>query len=223
MVPAVSRRIPRVLRYSGILLDPPCDFAYGAVTLFGRASLHVRLSLGFSLSEDPTTPGGALPRPGFGLLRFRSPLLAESLLFSLPAGTEMFQFPAFARRSRAVTASLPPGFPIRTSAVVAGICPSPPLFAACHVLLRLREPQASPMRPSLLSFFFSPCSSQAPLRLFLTPARLFGSIALTFVFCSSLSSRVSSELPPQFFPRLPLSDLLAHHVNDLSISSLRGG
>ena len=153
MVPAVSRRIPRVLRYSGILLDPPCDFAYGAVTLFGRASLHVRLSLGFSLSEDPTTPGGALPRPGFGLLRFRSPLLAESLLFSLPAGTEMFQFPAFARRSRAVTASLPPGFPIRTSAVVAGICPSPPLFAACHVLLRLREPQASPMRPSLLSFF----------------------------------------------------------------------
>ena len=166
MVPAVSRRIPRVLRYSGILLDPPCDFAYGAVTLFGRASLHVRLSLGFSLSEDPTTPGGALPRPGFGLLRFRSPLLAESLLFSLPAGTEMFQFPAFARRSRAVTASLPPGFPIRTSAVVAGICPSPPLFAACHVLLRLREPQASPMRPSLLSFFFSPCSSQAPLRLF---------------------------------------------------------
>ena len=53
----------------------------------------------------------------------------------------------------AVTASLPPGSPIRTSAVRAGICPSPPLFAACHVLLRLREPQASPMRPSLLSFF----------------------------------------------------------------------
>ena len=29
-----------------------------------------------------------------------------------------------------------------------GICPSPWLIAACHVLLRLREPQASPMRPS---------------------------------------------------------------------------
>ena len=31
----------------------------------------------------------------FSLLRFRSPLLTESLLFSLPAGTEMFHFPAF--------------------------------------------------------------------------------------------------------------------------------
>ena len=32
----------------------------------------------------------------FGLFRVRSPLLAESLLISLPAGTEMFHFPAFA-------------------------------------------------------------------------------------------------------------------------------
>ena len=30
----------------------------------------------------------------FGLFRVRSPLLAESLLFSLPAGTEMVHFPA---------------------------------------------------------------------------------------------------------------------------------
>ena len=32
----------------------------------------------------------------FGLFPVRSPLLGESLLFSLPAGTKMFQFPAFA-------------------------------------------------------------------------------------------------------------------------------
>ena len=31
-----------------------------------------------------------------GLFRFRSPLLAESLLMSVPPGTEMFQFPGFA-------------------------------------------------------------------------------------------------------------------------------
>ena len=31
----------------------------------------------------------------FSLFRVRSPLLTESLLFSLPAGTEMFHFPAF--------------------------------------------------------------------------------------------------------------------------------
>lgn len=47
----------------------------------------------------PTTPN-LQPLPGitqtrFSLIRFRSPLLTESLLFSLPAGTEMFHFPAF--------------------------------------------------------------------------------------------------------------------------------
>ena len=31
----------------------------------------------------------------FGLFRFRSPLLTESFLFSLPMGTKMFQFPMF--------------------------------------------------------------------------------------------------------------------------------
>ena len=31
-----------------------------------------------------------------GLFRFRSPLLAESPLMSVPPGTEMFQFPGFA-------------------------------------------------------------------------------------------------------------------------------
>ncbi len=49
--------------------------------------------------RDPTTPY-TQPLPGltrirFGLIQFRSPLLPESRLFSLPAGTEMFHFPAF--------------------------------------------------------------------------------------------------------------------------------
>ena len=161
-------------------------FGYGAVTLSGRASLRVLLPSRRQFAGGPATPRGALLRPRFGLLRFRSPLLAESLLFSFPAGTEMFQFPAFARRFSAVTASLPPGFPIRTSAVRAGICPSPPLFAACHVLLRLREPQASPMRPSLLSFFFSPSSDRLP--------RLFRPGCSILQFDCSLFSRISSSL-----------------------------
>ena len=41
-------------------------------------------------------PADALLHPRFGLFPGRSPLLGESLLFSLPAGTKMFQFPAFA-------------------------------------------------------------------------------------------------------------------------------
>src|SRR5213075_1092284 len=47
----------------------------------------------------PTTPN-TQPLPGithirFSLIQFRSPLLPESRLFSLPTGTEMFHFPAF--------------------------------------------------------------------------------------------------------------------------------
>ena len=45
-------------------------------------------------SVGPTTPGRQAPR--FGLRPFRSPLLRESRLISLPPGTEMFQFPGFA-------------------------------------------------------------------------------------------------------------------------------
>ena len=47
-----------------------------------------------SYSCGPTTPAGRTGR--FRLFPFRSPLLRESLLISSPAGTEMFQFPAFA-------------------------------------------------------------------------------------------------------------------------------
>ncbi len=47
----------------------------------------------------PTTPPTqhlpAITRERFSLIRFRSPLLSESLLFSLPVGTEMFHFPTF--------------------------------------------------------------------------------------------------------------------------------
>ena len=41
-------------------------------------------------------PGSASPHHRFGLFPVRSPLLGESLLFSLPQGTKMFQFPWFA-------------------------------------------------------------------------------------------------------------------------------
>ena len=47
------------------------------------------------LIRGPTTPRPP-KRTRFGLLPVRSPLLGESLLFSSPAGTKMFQFPAFA-------------------------------------------------------------------------------------------------------------------------------
>jgi hypothetical protein len=49
--------------------------------------------------KGPSTPTTqrlpAITRHRFSLIRFRSPLLTESRLLSLPAGTEMFHFPAF--------------------------------------------------------------------------------------------------------------------------------
>ena len=115
MVPADSHRISRVPRYSGAGWPSDRGFAYAALTLSGPAFQRVPLPLSSGAVAGPTTPGGALRHPRFGLIRVRSPLLAESFLFSFPAGTEMFQFPAFAP-ALLVTGSLPPGFPIRTSA-----------------------------------------------------------------------------------------------------------
>ena len=97
-------------------------------------------------------PGTALQPPRFGLLRVRSPLLAQSLLFSFPPGNEMFQFPGLASRLAGRHAQRV-GLPHSDIRGSMGICPSPRLFAACHVLRRLREPR----HPScaLLSFPFS--------------------------------------------------------------------
>src|SRR5438552_8070300 len=63
-----------------LLKDPRGPSAYGAVTRYGRPFQTVLLDAAWIT----------------GLLRFRSPLLAESRLMSFPPGTEMFQFPGFA-------------------------------------------------------------------------------------------------------------------------------
>ena len=93
---------------------------------------------------DPITPARASPRRRFGLLPVRSPLLGESLLLSFPAGTKMFQFPAFASRNPRDVGIAPDGLPHSDIRGSRGICPSPRLFAACHVLPRLREPRHPP-------------------------------------------------------------------------------
>jgi hypothetical protein len=63
-------------------------FGYGPFTLFGAIfhSLHLTITLPY---RAPTTPGAS---PRFGLFRFRSPLLTESLSLSFPPLTEMFHF-----------------------------------------------------------------------------------------------------------------------------------
>jgi hypothetical protein len=55
-------------------------YPYGAITLCG----------------PPFLDGSGSVSRSIGLVRVRSPLLAESLLMSFPPGTQMFQFPGFA-------------------------------------------------------------------------------------------------------------------------------
>src|SRR6185437_1742567 len=82
-------------------------FVYGGITLCAGPSQVLRLTTTLSYSllarqnqlSGPTTPDTqrlpAITRMWFGLFRFRSPLLTESRLLSLPVGTEMFHFPTF--------------------------------------------------------------------------------------------------------------------------------
>jgi hypothetical protein len=81
-----------------------------------------------------------------GLVRVRSPLLAESLLMSFPPATEMFQFAGFASSSYGFTEGyrLSGGLPHSDIPGSKSARLSPGLFAACHVLHRLSVPRHPP-------------------------------------------------------------------------------
>ena len=93
----------------------------------------------------------AITHHRFGLFRFRSPLLSESRLFSLPVGTEMFHFPTFPLPALYIQAGVTGsycyaqrGFPIRKSSDQSLFIDSPRLIADYYVLLRLYMPRHSP-------------------------------------------------------------------------------
>ena len=68
-------------------------FEYRAITVSGRP-FHTVFLYFCHLILGPHNPHEHAH--GFGLFRVRSPLLAESHLFSFPEGIEMFHFPSFA-------------------------------------------------------------------------------------------------------------------------------
>ena len=145
-------------------------FAYVVITLYDRLFQAIRLAAGlmtlwFYTDARPTTPSPP-PRSqisnlkswwktGFGLFRVRSPLLAESRLFSLPPGTEMVHFPGLARTrlciQRAVTGFFPVGFPHSDTPGSKGTSPSPRLIAGNRVLLRRLAPRHPPYALSSLT------------------------------------------------------------------------
>jgi hypothetical protein len=97
----------------------------------------------------------ALRKAGFGLFRFRSPLLAESLLLSFPPGTEMVHFPGLARTrlwiQRAVSRFCRDGFPHSEIPGSKSASLSPRLIAGNHVLHRRLAPRHPPYALSSLT------------------------------------------------------------------------
>ena len=108
MVLPNSHRVPRVPRYLGFQSRKSASFRlpdYHRLWFRFPADSAINQICNFPTdpklrpiephdSEYATLSG--LTHIRFGLFPVRSPLLGESLLFSFPAGTKMFQFPAFA-------------------------------------------------------------------------------------------------------------------------------
>ena len=144
----------------GILTGRYTTFRLRGSHLSGRPFKTVHLCLYY----HPTAPAETewevpQPRPcnarrlshmeRFSLIRVRSPLLTESLLFSLPAGTEMFHFPRSLHAPYVFRCGSPgnrapggvspfghPGITVRLS--------TPRLIADSYVLLRLLMPRHPP-------------------------------------------------------------------------------
>ena len=106
-----------------------------------------------SRPDRPCNPGVRARR--FGLFRVRSPLLAESLLFSFPAGTEMVHFPALSSTAYGFSRGYPGitlgGLPHSEISGSTPVCGSPKLIAAYRVLHRLLAPRHPPYALSSLT------------------------------------------------------------------------
>ena len=158
MVLPDSHGIPRVPRYSGTCPASLFVFAYGVLTLYDRPFQSVRLTNRLVTRRPcglagPTTP--LCKHRGLGYVRVRSPLLAESRLISLPAGTEMVHFPALPSWAYEFSTGSPGmnqgGLPHSEISGSKPVCGSPELFAAYHVLHRLLAPRHSPYALSSLT------------------------------------------------------------------------
>jgi hypothetical protein len=95
MVLVDSRGISRVPRYSGTRHESASCRLRGCHPLWPIVpDRSTSLLIGNSLASKPDRPYNPIVQARWiGLFRVRSPLLAESLLFSVPPGTEMVHFP----------------------------------------------------------------------------------------------------------------------------------
>ncbi len=125
-------------------------FAYGAFTRCGAPFQRLRLTSVHPFTGGPTTPVGAETPPVWALARSLATTGAIIGLFSLPPGTEMFQFPGFASIIRWMCGIAARVAPFGNPRVKGYLL----LSAAYRSLSRPSSPpraQASFMCPSLLS------------------------------------------------------------------------
>jgi hypothetical protein len=157
MVLVDSHGISRVPRYSGTRREPVRCHLPGCHRLWPIVpDRSISKLVCDSLALKPDRPyNPTVQAQWFGLFRVRSPLLAESLLFSSPGGTEMVHFPplpspsyVFTRRYGGITRR---GFPHSDIPGSKLICSSPRLIAAYRVLHRLPAPRHSPYALSSLN------------------------------------------------------------------------
>ena len=155
--PGFTRDFPCPALLRNLSSEPACFRLPGSHRLWptvpGRSANRLVSDSPASRPDRPYNPGVQARR--FGLFRVRSPLLAESLLFSFPAGTEMVHFPAlsfpayvFSREYPGIT---PGGFPHSEISGSTPVCGSPKLIAAYHVLHRLLAPRHPPYALSSLT------------------------------------------------------------------------
>ncbi len=123
---------------------------YRAFTVYGRLFQVVPFP-SILPRRGPTTPVSPR-RHGFGLFRVRSPLLTESLFIFSSYGYLDVSVP-HVRLPYGMAGLQPAGLPHSDIPGSRAICASPGLFAAYHVLRRLREPRHP---PSALAYFLSP-------------------------------------------------------------------
>ena len=165
MVPPDSHRISRARCYLGYDSEDSTFSCTGLSPSTATPSRGLPLTtiLYDSLSprqrepNGPTTPTTqrlpAITCNRFSLIRFRSPLLTESRLFSLPVGTEMFHFPTFPPHALCVQARVTPH----------DWCGVPP-FGNPRINARLTAPRGLSQPPT--SFIGSWCQGihRAPLK-----------------------------------------------------------
>ena len=135
MVPPDSHRISRVPRYSGYRYASH-GFVYGAFARYGKVFQPFPLTMFLAMSR-PYNPMRAGTRMVWALPRSLATTGGIIRLFSLPAGTKMFQFPAFASSLKRITVLQTAGLSHSEIHGSKAICASPWLIAACHVLHRL--------------------------------------------------------------------------------------